>query len=256
MDYNLIVIGSGPGGYVAAIRAAQLGMKVGVVEKAELGGVCLNWGCIPTKALLKSAQVYNHLKHSSQYGISVEGEIKPDFRAIIARSRTVAEGMSKGIQFLFKKNNIEHIRGYGRIKAAGQVEVTGNEGKTTVFSADNIILATGSRSKELPGIRQDGEKIIGYREAMTLPRLPASMVIIGSGAIGCEFAYFYQSLGTEVTLVEMMSHVVPLEDEEISKQLEKSFKRMKMKIHTNSTVEAVDTSGEKCIVKIKTPSGD
>ncbi len=256
MDYNLIIIGSGPGGYVAAIRAAQLGMKVAVVEKAELGGVCLNWGCIPTKALLKSAQVLNNLKHAAQYGITFEGEVKPDFSDIIARSRTVAEGMSKGIQFLFKKNNIEHIKGTGKIKGQGQVEVIDNDGKVTVYSAENIILATGSRSKELPGLKQDGKKIIGYREAMTLPAQPGSMVIIGSGAVGSEFAYFYQSLGTEVTLVEMMLHIIPLEDEEVSKQLEKSFRKMKMKVFTSSTVNSVDTSGQKCVVKIKTPSGD
>lgn len=256
MNYNLIVIGSGPGGYVAAIRAAQLKMKVAVVEKAELGGVCLNWGCIPTKSLLKSAKVYEYLKHASQYGISVKGEVNPDFKAIISRSRTIAEGMSKGIQFLFKKNNIEHIKGFGKLKGHGQVEVTDEAGRKTIYNADNIIVATGARSKELPGIKQDGGKIISYREAMTLQNLPESMVVVGSGAIGSEFAWFYQSLGTEVTLVELMSNVLPLEDEEISKQLEKSFKKMKMKIFTSSTVESVDTSGFKCRVNVKTPSGD
>lgn len=254
MNYDLIVIGSGPGGYVAAIRAAQLKMKVAVVEKAELGGICLNWGCIPTKSLLKSSQVYDYLKHASEYGISVTGEIKPDFAGMIARSRSVADGMSKGIQFLFKKNNIEHIKGHGRLSSPGSVEVE-NEGKKTTISAKNIILATGARSKELPNLKQDGKKIIGYREAMTLPGQPAKMVVVGSGAIGSEFANFYQSIGTEVTLVEFLPRIVPNEDEEVSKQLERSFKKMKMKVMTDSSVESVDTSGEKCKVTIKTPSG-
>jgi len=256
MDYDLIIIGSGPGGYVAAIRASQLKMKVAVVEKAELGGVCLNWGCIPTKALLKSAQVYQYLIHASQYGISLQGEARPDFKAIIARSRAVAEGMSKGIQFLFKKNNIVHLKGTGRLKGSGEVEVTDESGSSKVYRAGNIILATGARPKELPGMKIDGKKIIGYREAMTLPEQPASMVIIGSGAIGCEFACFYQSLGTNVTLVEIMPHIMPLEDEEVSKQLERSFKKMKMKILTSSTVSSVETAGDKCRVHVKTPSGD
>jgi len=254
MNYDLIIIGSGPGGYVAAIRASQLKMKVAVVEKAELGGICLNWGCIPTKSLLKSSQVYDYLKHASDYGISVTGEIKPDFPGMIARSRSVADGMSKGIQFLFKKNNIEHIKGHGRLSSPGSVEVE-NEGKKTTISAKNIILATGARSKELPNLKQDGKKIIGYREAMTLPGQPAKMVVVGSGAIGSEFANFYQSIGTEVTLVEFLPRIVPNEDEEVSKQLERSFKKMKMKVMTDSSVESVDTSGEKCKVAIKTPSG-
>lgn len=256
MDYDLLIIGSGPGGYVAAIRASQLKMKVAVVERAELGGVCLNWGCIPTKALLKSAQVYQYFMHASQYGISVQGEVKPDFKAIIARSRAVAEGMSKGIQFLFKKNNIVHIKGTGRLKGAGEVEVTDDSGNRKEYTATNIILATGARPKALPGMEIDGKKIIGYREAMTLPEQPASMVIVGSGAIGCEFACFYQSLGTEVTLVEIMSQIMPLEDEEVAKQLERSFKKMKMKVLTSSTVSSVDTSGNKCRVTVKTPSGN
>ncbi|MGQ9621584.1 MAG: dihydrolipoyl dehydrogenase [Bacteroidales bacterium] len=255
MDYNLIVIGSGPGGYVAAIRASQLKMKVAVVEKAEPGGVCLNWGCIPAKALLKSAQVYEYLKHASQYGITVQGGVKPDFREIVARSRTVANGMSKGIQFLFRKNNIEQITGTGRLKAPGKVEVTDDSGTKKIYEAENIILATGARPKELPGLKLDGKKIIGYREAMTLQEQPSSMVIIGSGAIGSEFACFYQSLGTEVTLVEIMPHIMPLEDEEVSKLLEKSFKKMKMRVITSSTVESADISGEKCRVTVKTPSG-
>jgi dihydrolipoamide dehydrogenase len=254
MNFDLIIIGSGPGGYVAAIRAAQLKMKVAVVEKAELGGICLNWGCIPTKSLLKSSQVYDYLKHASDYGISVTGEIKPDFQAMVARSRSVAEGMSKGVQFLFKKNNIEHVRGYGRLSSAGSVEVD-NDGKKTIISAKNIIVATGARSKERPNLKQDGKRIIGYREAMTLTQQPGRMVVVGSGAIGSEFANFYQSIGTDVTLVEFLPRIVPNEDEEVSKQLERSFKKMKMKIMTDSSVESADTSGGACKVTIKTPSG-
>jgi dihydrolipoamide dehydrogenase len=256
MDYDLIIIGSGPGGYVAAIRASQLKMKVAVVERAELGGICLNWGCIPTKSLLKSAQVFDYLTHASDYGISVSGEVKPDFKAIIARSRNVADGMSKGIQFLFRKNNIVHIKGYGRLAGNNNVEVEDPEGNKKNYSAKNIILATGARSKELPNIKQDGKKIIGYREAMTLEKQPGSMVVIGSGAIGSEFANFYQSIGTSVTLVEFLPRIVPNEDEEVSKQLERSFKKMKLKIMTGSSVESVDTSKEKCIVIIKTPKGE
>jgi dihydrolipoamide dehydrogenase len=255
MDYDLIIIGSGPGGYVAAIRASQLKMRVAVVEKAELGGICLNWGCIPTKSLLKSAQVFEYLNHASEYGIKVEGNVKPDFSAMIARSRSVADGMSKGIQFLFKKNNITHIKGTGRLSGNNSVEVEDTEGKKKNVNAKNIILATGARSKELPDLKQDGKKIIGYREAMTLPEQPASMVVAGSGAIGSEFANFYQSIGTEVTLVEFLPRLVPNEDEEVSKQLERSFKKLKMKIMTSSSVESVDTSKKKCLVTIKTPKG-
>jgi len=256
MDYDLIVIGSGPGGYVAAIRASQLKMKVAVVEKAEVGGICLNWGCIPTKSLLKSSQVLDYLNHASDYGIKIEGEIKPDFSAIIARSRSVADGMSKGVQFLFRKNKIEQIKGYGRIEKNNIVEVEDSAGQKKIYSAKNILLATGARSKELPNLKQDGKKIIGYREAMTLDRQPESMVVVGSGAIGSEFACFYQSLGTQVTLVEFLPRIVPNEDEEVSKQLERSFKKLKMRILTDSTVESADTSGEKCVVKIKTPKGE
>lgn len=255
MKYDLIVIGSGPGGYVAAIRASQLGMKVGVVEKAELGGICLNWGCIPTKALLKSAQVFEYMKHAADYGISLSGEVKPDFQAVVKRSRSVAEGMSKGIQFLFKKNKIEHIPGYGKIKPGKVVEVTGNDGQVIQHEADHIILATGARSRELPNLKQDGQKVIGYREAMVLPTLPQSMVVVGSGAIGSEFAYFYSSMGTQVTLVEFMPNIVPVEDEEISKQLERSFKKAGMKVMTSSTVESVDVAGDKCKVTIQTKKG-
>jgi dihydrolipoamide dehydrogenase len=256
MNYDLIIIGSGPGGYVAAIRAAQLKMKVAVVENAELGGICLNWGCIPTKSLLKSAQVFEYLTHASDYGVAVTGEVKADFKAMISRSRGVAEGMSKGIQFLFRKNNIEHLQGTGKLSGKDAVEVTDQAGSRKVYKAKNIIIATGARSKELPGLKQDGKKIIGYREAMTLPVQPASMIVVGSGAIGSEFAYFYQSIGTEVTLVEFLPRIVPNEDEEVSKQLERSFKKMKMKIFTDSVVESADISGEKCRVTIKTPKGN
>lgn len=255
MDYDLIIIGSGPGGYVAAIRASQLKMKVAVVEKAEIGGICLNWGCIPTKSLLKSAQVFEYLTHASDYGITISGEVKPDFSAIVSRSRSVAAGMSKGVQFLFKKNNIENIVGFGRLAGKNTVEVTDHEGKLKSYSATNIIIATGARSKELPNLKQDGKKIIGYREAMTLDKLPASMVVVGSGAIGSEFANFFQALGTQVTLVEFLPRIVPVEDEEVSKQLERSFKKMKMRVMTDSSVEEVNTSGEKCKVTIKTPKG-
>ena len=256
MDYDLIIIGSGPGGYVAAIRAAQLKMKVAVIERAELGGICLNWGCIPTKSLLKSAQVFEYLKHASDYGITMSGEAKPDFGAIISRSRAVANGMSKGVQFLFKKNKIEHLAGSGRLAGKNTVELTDQSGNKKSFSAQNIMLATGARSKELPNLKQDGKIIIGYREAMTLEKLPGSMVVVGSGAIGSEFANFYQSLGTKVTLVEFLPRIVPVEDEEVSKQLERSFKKMNMKVMTGSSVESVDTSGGICKVTIKTPKGE
>lgn len=255
MDYDIIIIGSGPGGYVAAIRASQLKMKVAVVEKSEIGGICLNWGCIPTKSLLKSSQVLDYIKHSSDYGIRIEGEVKPDFNAIIARSRSVAEGMSKGVQFLFRKNNVALINGTAALASNNTVEVTEGSGERKIYSASHIILATGARSKELPGLSQDGKKIIGYREAMNLEKQPESMVVVGSGAIGSEFASFYQSLGTNVTLVEFMPRIVPNEDEEVSKQLERSFKKMKMRVLTDSSVESADTSGEKCMVKIKTPKG-
>jgi dihydrolipoamide dehydrogenase len=255
MDYDLIIIGSGPGGYVAAIRASQLKMKVAVVERAELGGICLNWGCIPTKSLLKSAQVFEYLTHASDYGISISGEVKPDFTAMVTRSRNVAEGMSKGVQFLFRKNNIEHLKGFGRLAGNNTVEVQDTDGNKKKYTAKNIIVATGARSKELPNLKQDGKRIIGYREAMTLKKQPGSMVVVGSGAIGSEFANFYQSLGTSVTLVEFLPRIVPVEDEEVSKQLERSFKKIKMQVMTDSTVESVDTSTEKCKVTIKTPKG-
>ena len=256
MNYDLIVVGSGPGGYVAAIRASQLGMKVGVVEKAELGGICLNWGCIPTKSLLKSGQVFNYVKHAADYGVTIEGNVKPDFVKMIERSRGVADGMSKGIQFLFKKNKIEVIQGYGKLKGKQIVEVTNTEGKTQDLQAKYIILATGARSKELPNLKQDGKKIIGYREAMTLPKQPKSMIVVGSGAIGSEFANFYNSIGTKVTLVEFLPNIVPNEDEEVSKQLGRSFKKAGIKVMVGSSVESVDTSGELCKAVIKTKKGE
>lgn len=256
MSYDLIVVGSGPGGYVAAIRAAQLGLNVGVVEKENLGGICLNWGCIPTKSLLKSAQALEYAQHAADYGVSISGEIKPDFTAMVKRSRGVADGMSKGIQFLFTKNKIEVIKGFGRLIDKNTVEVTDETGNRVLHHAKNIILATGARSRELPNLEQDGEKIIGYREAMTLPKQPKSMVVVGSGAIGSEFAYFYQSIGTNVTLVEYLPNVVPNEDEEVSKILERSFKKMKMKVLTNASVESVDTSGKLCKVTVKTKKGE
>lgn len=253
--YDLIVIGSGPGGYVAAIRASQLGMKVGVVERSELGGICLNWGCIPTKALLKSAQVFEYVKHAADYGVNVKGA-DVDFTGMVKRSRDVAGGMSKGIQFLFKKNKIDHIAGFGKLKAGKKVEVTAEDGSKVDYSAEHIILATGGRSRELPALPIDNEKIIGYRKAMVMEKQPKSMVIVGSGAIGVEFAYFYNSIGTEVTIVEYMDRIVPVEDEEVSKQLERTYKKAGMKIMTNAEVTAVDTKGKGCKVTVKTKKGD
>lgn len=253
--YDLIVIGSGPGGYVAAIRASQLGMKTAVVEKAEIGGICLNWGCIPTKALLKSAQVYNYAKHAADYGVMIEAGAQPDLKKMVERSRAVAEGMSKGVQFLFKKNKIDLISGYGRLIDNQTVSVTDKDGKESRFSAKNIILATGARSRELPALKQDSKKIIGYREALTLQNQPKSMIVVGSGAIGSEFAHFYHSIGTKVTLVEFMPNLVPLEDEEVSKQLERSFKKAGMEVMTSSSLESVDTKGKNCVAVIKTPRG-
>ena len=255
MDYDIIVIGSGPGGYVAAIRASQLKMKVAVVEKAEIGGICLNWGCIPTKSLLKSSQVFDYLSHAGDFGIRIDGEVRADFPAMIARSRSVADGMSKGVQFLFRKNKIDVLQGKGALLAGNSVEVTDNEGQKKTYSAKNIILATGARSKVLPNLAQDGKLIIGYREAMTLEKQPRTMVVVGSGAIGSEFACFYQSIGTQVTMVEFLPRIVPNEDEEVSKQLERSFKKMKMKVLTDSSVESADTTGDACRVRIKTPKG-
>jgi dihydrolipoamide dehydrogenase len=254
MNYDLIVIGSGPGGYVAAIRAAQLGLKTAIIEKESLGGICLNWGCIPTKALLKSAQVFEYINHAADYGIKVNGA-EADFEAVVKRSRGVADGMSKGIQFLMKKNKIDVIMGFGKIKKGGKVEVKGADGSVKEYTAKHTILATGGRSRELPNLKQDGKKIIGYRDAMVLPKLPKSLVVVGSGAIGVEFAYFYATMGTKVTIVEFMDNIVPVEDEEISKQLARSFKKVGIDIMTKSSVEAVNTSGELCKVSIKTESG-
>lgn len=253
--YDLIVIGSGPGGYVAAIRASQLGKKVAVVEKAEIGGICLNWGCIPTKALLKSAQVFEYLSHAQDYGISVK-DAKADFSGMVKRSRGVADGMSKGIQFLFKKNKIDQLLGFGKLAANKTVVVTDDKGKSENYTADHIIVATGGRSRELPNLPIDGKKIIGYREAMNLPKQPKKMVIVGSGAIGVEFAYFYNSIGTEVTIVEYLPNIVPVEDEDVSKQLARSFKKAGMKIMTDSEVTAVDTKGKTCKVTVKTKKGE
>ncbi|MEM7551941.1 MAG: dihydrolipoyl dehydrogenase [Bacteroidota bacterium] len=253
-SYDLIVIGSGPGGYVAAIRASQLGMKVGVIEKESLGGVCLNWGCIPTKALLKSAQVFDYIKHAADYGVDVK-DAQVNFDSMVKRSRDVANGMSKGIQFLFKKNKIDAIEGFGKIKSKGVVEVE-QDGKKTDYKAKNILVATGGRSRELPNLPIDDKKIIGYRKAMVLEKQPESMVIVGSGAIGVEFAYFYNSIGTKVTIVEFMPKIVPVEDDEISKQLERSFKKSGITIMTDSEVTSVDTKGKKCKVKVKTKKGE
>lgn len=251
MNFDLIVIGSGPGGYVAAIRASQLNMNVAVVERAELGGICLNWGCIPTKALLKSAQVFNYAKHAANYGIKIDGTITPDFDAVIQRSRGVSDTMSKGVQFLLKKNKVTVIEGTGKIKKDKTVEVTAADGSVSEYSAQHIILATGARSKQLPHIPQDGKKVIGYREALTLPTLPKSMVVMGSGAIGSEFAYFYASMGTAVTIVEYLPNLVPIEDEEISSLLGRAFRKAGIKVITSASVEQVDTSGEGCKVTIK-----
>lgn len=253
--YNIIVIGSGPGGYVAAIRASQLGMKVAVVERAEVGGICLNWGCIPTKALLKSAQVFEYINHAKDYGINVK-DASVDFSGMVKRSRDVAAGMSKGINFLFKKNKIDVIEGFGKIKQGKNVEVEDEKGNKTDYQADHIILATGGRSRELPNLKIDGKKIIEYRKAMTLEKQPESMVIVGSGAIGSEFAYFYNSIGTKVTLVEFLPNIVPLEDEEVSKQLERSYKKAGITVMKSSEVTKVDSSGKKCKVTIKTSKGE
>ena len=255
MKYDIIIVGSGPGGYVTAIRASQLGFKTAVVEKESLGGVCLNWGCIPTKALLKSAQVYEYLKHVDQYGLKAES-IDKDFEAVIKRSRGVAEGMSKGVQFLMKKNKIDVIEGFGKVKAGKKIDVTSKDGKVTEYSASHIIIATGARSRELPNLPQDGKKVIGYRQAMTLPSQPKSMIVVGSGAIGVEFASFYNSMGTEVTIVEFQPTIVPVEDKDVSKQFERSLKKAGIKIMTNSSVETVDTSGAGVKATVKTKKGE
>jgi|TARA_B100001093_G_scaffold383885_1_gene369589 dihydrolipoamide dehydrogenase len=253
MNYDIIVLGSGPGGYVTAIRASQLGFKTAIIEKESLGGVCLNWGCIPTKALLKSAQVFDYINHAEDFGIKVDG-VQSDFPAVIKRSRDVADGMSNGIAYLMKKNKIDVIEGFGKLKKENVVSVT-SAAKTTDYTAKHIIIATGARSRVLPNIPQDGKKILGYRDALVLKKAPKKMVVIGSGAIGVEFAYFYNAMGVDVTIVEYLPNIVPLEDKDISKQLQRTFKKSGINILTNSSVEKVDTKGDGCKVSIKTSKG-
>ncbi len=255
MNYDLIIIGSGPGGYVAGIRASQLGMKVAIIEKAEIGGICLNWGCIPTKALLKSASVYEYTKNAKSYGVDISGDFSANFENMIKRSREIAENMSKGIKFLFRKNKITVLKGFGKILSNKKVEVTDFDGLKKTYNAENIIIATGARSRQLPNLKQDGRKIIGYREALSLQKQPESILIVGSGAIGSEFAYFYNSIGTKVTLVEYMSNILPLEDIEVSKQVGRSFKKSKIKVLVKSNVESVDISGEMCKTSVRTKKG-
>ena len=255
LTFDIVIVGSGPGGYVAAIRASQLGLKVGIIERESLGGICLNWVCIPTKALLKSAQVFEYLKHPQEYGLSAEN-VGFDFGAVVQRSRGVADGMSKGVNFLLKKNKVEVVAGTGKLLAPGKVEVTKADGSKETVEAKHIILATGARSRELPALPIDNKKIIGYRKAMTLEQLPKSMVVVGSGAIGVEFAYFYRAMGTEVTIVEYLPRIVPVEDEEISRQMEKSYKKMGINILTSAEVTGVDTKGEGCLVTVKTAKGE
>jgi dihydrolipoamide dehydrogenase len=254
MAYDVIVIGSGPGGYVAAIRSAQLGFKTAIIEKESLGGICLNWGCIPTKALLKSAQVYEYIKHAKNYGIEASGSA--NFEAVIKRSRAVADKMSKGVQFLMKKNKIDVISGTAKLKAKGQVEVKSADGGSQVVEGKHIVIATGARSRELPALKQDGKRIVGYREAMFLPSLPKSMIVVGSGAIGVEFGYFYNSMGTKVTIVEFLPRIVPVEDEEVSKELDKNFKKNGITIMTSSEVTKVESGGEGVKATVKTPEGE
>ena len=253
--FDVIVLGSGPGGYVTAIRASQLGLKTAIIEKESLGGVCLNWGCIPTKALLKSAQVFEYLKHADDYGLTIENYDK-DFDAVVNRSRNVAGTMSIGVQFLMKKNKIEVIMGYGTLKAGKKVAVASEDGTETVYEADHVIIATGARARELPSLPQDGKKVIGYREAMTLPKQPKKLIVVGSGAIGVEFAYFYNAMGTDVTIVEYMPRIVPVEDEEISKQMERSFTKSGIKVMTSAEVVKVDTSGKGVKATVKTDTGE
>lgn len=255
MKYDIIIIGSGPGGYVAGIRAAQLGLKTAVIERAELGGICLNWGCIPTKALLKSAEVFNYMKHAQNYGVQMDGDAKADIESMVNRSRGVANQMSKGVAFLFQKNGVDHIQGFGKLIGAHQIEVEKEDGTKEIVEANNIILATGTRSRQLPNLKQDGKHIIGYREAMTLEKQPESMLVVGSGAIGSEFAYFYQSIGTKVTLVEYLPEILPIEDVDASKNLARAFKKMKMKVMTDSAVEEVKVENDLCKVKVNTKKG-
>ena len=253
-EYDIIIIGSGPGGYVTAIRSSQLGFKTAIVEKESLGGVCLNWGCIPTKALLKSAQVFDYLKHAEDYGLTIK-EFDKDFKSVINRSREVAAGMSKGVQFLMKKNKIDIINGHGKVLPGKKVSVS-NGKKANEYSAKHIIIATGARSKELPSIPQDGKNVIGYRKAMTLEKQPKKLIVVGSGAIGVEFAYFYNAMGTEVVIVEYLDRILPVEDEEVSKQLERSFKKSGIKIFTNAEVKKVETKNKSVDVIIKTKSNE
>ncbi len=255
MEFDLIVLGSGPGGYVTAIRASQLGLKTAIVERESLGGICLNWGCIPTKALLKSANVFEYINHAADYGLKVDGADK-DFAEVVKRSRGVADGMSNGVKFLMKKNKIEVIMGEGKVLPGKKIQVSDDKGKTKEYGAKNVIVATGARSRELPNLKQDGKKVIGYRQAMVLPEQPKKLVVVGSGAIGVEFAYFYNAMGTEVTIVEYMPNIVPVEDEEVSKQLERTFKKAGIKIMTNSEVTKVDTSGDGCKVSVKNKKGE
>ena len=255
MKYDVVILGSGPGGYVTAIRASQLGLKTAVVERESLGGICLNWGCIPTKALLKSANVFEYIDHAADYGIQVQAP-EADFGGMISRSRGVADGMSKGVQFLMKKNNIDVIYGEGKLLPGKQIQVTAADGQQSTIQGDHLIVATGARSRHLPAMPQDGEKIIGYREAMTLKNQPKKLVVVGSGAIGVEFAYFYNAIGTEVTVVEYLDRIVPVEDAEVSKQLERSFKKAGIKIMTSAEVTAVDTSGDQNTVTVKTKKGE
>ena len=255
MKYDVIVLGSGPGGYVTAIRASQLGLKTAVVEREALGGICLNWGCIPTKALLKSANVFDYINHASDYGIEVS-KPKADFSGMVGRSRGIADGMSKGVTFLLKKNKVDVIMGSGKVLPGKKIEVTTNEGAIQVLEAPHIIIATGARSRVLPNLPQDGKKIIGYREALTLKKMPKKMVIVGSGAIGVEFAYFYNSIGTDVTVVEYQDRIVPVEDKDVSKQLERSFKKQGIAVKTSAEVLAVDKSGKACFVTVKTKKGE
>ena len=253
MNYDIIVIGSGPGGYVTAIRASQLGFKTAIIEKENLGGICLNWGCIPTKALLKSAQVFKYINHAEDFGLN-KVEASFDFPNVVQRSRGVAEKMSKGVEFLMKKNKIDVIFGTAKVKPGKKVAVE-KDGAVTEYTAEHIVLATGARSRELPNLPQDGKKVIGYRQALTLPKHPKSMIVVGSGAIGVEFAYFYATMGTQVTVVEFMPNIVPVEDEDVSKHLEKSFKKAKIKVMTNASVESVDTSGDGLKAQVKTEKG-
>jgi dihydrolipoamide dehydrogenase len=254
-QYDVVILGSGPGGYVTAIRASQLGLKTAIIEKENLGGICLNWGCIPTKALLKSAQVFQYIKHAEDYGITVK-DASADFSAVIKRSRDIANGMSKGVQFLMKKNKIDVIDGFGKIQTGKKIEVTDADGKKSIVEGKNIIIATGTRARELPNIPIDGEKVIEYRKAMTLEEQPKSLVVVGSGAIGVEFAYVYASMGTKVTIVEFLPNIVPVEDEDVSKELAKQYKKLGIDIYVNSSVEKVDISGKGCISTVKTPKGE